>query len=78
MMQVFGLTTTDLSGKRKGEPYRPFGPLLHGPTGPISLKTVHWTVFRALNATAVGKLKKQLGALKSFPTAVGKYPRSGG
>ena len=22
----------------------------HGPTGPISLKTVHWTVFRALDA----------------------------
>ena len=49
-----------------------------GPAGPFSLKTVHWTVFRALNATAVGKLKKRRDAPKSFPTAVGKYPRSGG
>ena len=23
---------------------------VHGPAGPISLKTVHWTVFRALDA----------------------------
>ena len=40
-----------------GVPYRPrcARPLLHGPAGPNSLKTLHWRVFRAFVATAVGK-----------------------
>ena len=40
-----------LSQGKRPLPTRPFGrPTYHGPSGPISLKTVHWTVFRALDA----------------------------
>ena len=46
--------------------------LLHEPAGTNSLKNVHWTFFRALVATAVGKLLVARHRNQYFPTAVGK------
>jgi len=49
--------------------------LLHGPAGPISLKTVHWTVFRALDATAVGKQGNADQLSKRLPISMGSWRR---
>ena len=49
----------------------------HGPAGPISLKTVHWTVFRALDAPQGEGKGLGCQVTKSLPLE-GKVARSAG